>query len=241
MFSPPVFHTPKPKTPQTNQLILPTIKSPNYTQIYKILYESKSPELILKTLQALRWRITKASDSTERIEVIRQYIEAKSPKAESFLLSTDALKFHKNQHEKIPEFYARFFNTVASIQLGRNYLSNSTKPALFFLEKLKESKDGLLRDNLLGTLQKLSLKRQVQTALIKNGCIGYLINLLDSVEEGIITKKSTNLEKSLRFGVEFLGAREWLFVHNESLFKPWAPPELKTFFSQICTIWATMR
>ena len=167
-------------------------------------YLKESPELILKTLQALRWRITKTEKPQERVEVLKQYIDN-----HGFLFDLEFLQVLDKGNSSamatpIKEAYARFYNTIVSIQLGRNHLSQNTFFVHFFLKKFSQASDGVYRDHLLGILQKLSLKRKIQSALIKNGAVGILVNLLDVVEPGINPKKPLHLNESEVMNLHYL-------------------------------------
>ena len=52
----------------------------------------------------------------------------------------------------------------------------------------------ILRDNLLGTLQKLSLKRRIQSSLISGGVVEYL---LDTLGADVVDEKSNSTKKQL--------------------------------------------
>merc|ERR1711976_970812 len=84
------------------------------------------------------------------------------------------------------------YNTVASVALGRSFLTQNSQIAGFLAEilknyvgvVLKDSQLDILRDNLLGTLQKLSLKRKIQSSLIQNDVIKYLLDTLGADVNG---------------------------------------------------------
>lgn len=73
---------------------------------------------------------------------------------------------------------------MASDHIGRAYLlSNQAKTLEKLLNIAKlETSDSHLRQNLFGVLQKLSLRRECQSIMIKNGWVDYLLELLEDVE-----------------------------------------------------------
>ena len=73
---------------------------------------------------------------------------------------------------------------MASDHIGRAYLlSNHAKTLGNLLQITKTEKtDSHLRQNLFGVLQKLSLRRECQSIMIKNGWVEYLLDLLEDLE-----------------------------------------------------------
>jgi hypothetical protein len=195
-----------PDNHNSQKLTIPgTVPSLNYQLIIQILQDCEGKQdanrigSVLKTLQALRWRITKANTGAERIEVVRQYIDAGVldvfHRFEHKILS-------ESTHFKIVEYHARLYNTVASVALGRSFLTQNNKISQFLANilknyvgvVLKDSQLDILRDNLLGTLQKLSLKRRIQSSLISGGVVEYL---LDTLGADVIDEKLGGTKKQL--------------------------------------------
>jgi hypothetical protein len=83
----------------------------------------------------------------------------------------------------VREYTARLFNTFASLSAGRNYLCHYT-PLISVLHEvlLQEQSDTAVRQNVLGTLQKLSLRQKLQTVMIEEGIIDWLISVLQDQE-----------------------------------------------------------
>ena len=75
-------------------------------------------------------------------------------------------------------------NVMASDCSGREYLLNqSCSLVLPIINALKrQSQDTTVRQNLLGVLQKLSLRRASQSIMIQNGWIEYLLSLFEDLE-----------------------------------------------------------
>ena len=81
------------------------------------------------------------------------------------------------------EYLARFINVVASFAAGRQYVSQSEAMIKKLVEVLISQKEhSLLCENLLGGLQKLSLRRNVQSVLISSSVIEWLLGTLEEPE-----------------------------------------------------------
>ncbi len=82
------------------------------------------------------------------------------------------------------EQIGKLINTMASDHTGRAYLvlnNAKTLEKLLSIAKM-ETSDSHLRQNLFGVLQKLSLRRECQSIMIKNGWVDYLLALLEDVD-----------------------------------------------------------
>uniref|UniRef100_A0A8C2NF57 LisH domain-containing protein ARMC9 n=1 Tax=Capra hircus TaxID=9925 RepID=A0A8C2NF57_CAPHI len=103
-------------------------------------------------------------------------------------ISNDLLDCHSHSQsviqlalsEVVRQYTARLINAFASLAEGRRYLAQSTKVLRMLEERLKEEdKDVVTRENVLGALQKFSLRRPLQTAMIQDdGLIFWLIDIL---------------------------------------------------------------
>ncbi|XP_075258985.1 lisH domain-containing protein ARMC9-like isoform X2 [Convolutriloba macropyga] len=150
-------------------------------------------------LQALRWRLTKSVAGEQRDDVVSSYISndllacRMSPTIQQ--PTSKAMTNGNSQHESetyraaifqllksgtmSAQYLARLINGIASIRSGRSYLSESEE----LLNEMQvamqaEPRDNLTREMLLGSLQKLSLKRSLQTVMIKSGLIEWLVEEL---------------------------------------------------------------
>ncbi|WAR15651.1 ARMC9-like protein [Mya arenaria] len=113
-------------------------------------------------LQALRWRLTQASPLT-RDSTITAFIQHD-------LLGDPEVK----------QCAARLFNAFASLSSGRTYLAQNQDLFKGLMDNLRsEDKDSITREMVLGALQKLSLRRQLQSAMIDNGLIEWLVKVLE--------------------------------------------------------------
>eukprot|EP01017_Pseudomicrothorax_dubius_P016284 TRINITY_DN1848_c0_g1_i5.p1 TRINITY_DN1848_c0_g1~~TRINITY_DN1848_c0_g1_i5.p1 ORF type:complete len:864 (+),score=199.42 TRINITY_DN1848_c0_g1_i5:102-2693(+) len=148
--------------------------------------EGPAPENYKRAiLQALRWRVSKTYGINIRRAVIVSYS------------TNDILSLKSNHSEvldalfvrgsvKLKESASRFINALASDYMGRGYLVTSRG----FLELLittmkKEAGDTSLRRNILGSLQKLSLRRALQILMIENDLIKWTINVLKKEAESM--------------------------------------------------------
>ncbi|KAL8583522.1 hypothetical protein ACOMHN_054838 [Nucella lapillus] len=132
-------------------------------------------------LQALRWRLTQ-STVEKREQIISDYVANDilgcantGPYRESIMQmltsGTDAVK----------QYMARLYNAIASLCVGRGYLAMNPDllPALMDILRNGEKCDLVSQEMVLGALQKLSLRRQLQTAMIDRRVIEWLVGVLE--------------------------------------------------------------
>ncbi|KAL5111404.1 LisH domain-containing protein ARMC9 [Taenia crassiceps] len=154
------------------------LKGPNQIQIWRLL-------------QALRWRLTKTN-----VELREAYLTE--------FIGHDLLDLtlwsddNRRQHHlsvlehclcgvspKITETTSRLVNALASLSRGRAYLAQNAavvtllSQAIFRLEVGHES---ATRENLIGALQKLSLRRSMQTKMTELGMVEWLVDLLEDTD-----------------------------------------------------------
>ena len=131
-------------------------------------------------LQALRWRLTRAGDEL-RNSTMRAYIGNDLLGCAFPGEYQDALiEFLQSSSAVVCQYFARLLNTMASMSAGRSYLSQSVKLVEALQKTLTiEPKDSLTSENILGCLQKLSLRRQLQTVMIESDLISWLIDVLE--------------------------------------------------------------
>ena len=73
-----------------------------------------------------------------------------------------------NWDSRVKEFTARFLNVIATECAGRSYLLTKENLIRILTSVLyQEREDTILRQNTLGILQKLSLRRHAQSAMIE--------------------------------------------------------------------------
>ena len=91
-----------------------------------------------------------------------------------------ATNIFESGDEPLMEYLARFINVVASFAVGRQYVSQSEAMIHKLVHVLtSQTEHSLLCENLLGGLQKLSLRRNVQSVLIGSSVIEWLIQTLN--------------------------------------------------------------
>lgn len=125
-------------------------------------------------LQALRWRLTRTPSSVRR-EVMKDYIardllRAGEERLAGFLLDCGA---------RLLDYLAKLVNVFASECGGRTYLLQDSQMVQALIQVLyRESEDTTLRQNAIGTLQKLSLRRRPQAIMIDLHMIEWLCDVL---------------------------------------------------------------
>ncbi|XP_047231505.1 lisH domain-containing protein ARMC9 isoform X3 [Girardinichthys multiradiatus] len=173
---------------------VPMLPSLDYEKLRKDLVDG-SDRLRCLLLQALRWRLTRSLPGEQRDTVLQAYIsndllERYSTKwIAGKLVSISSslwaggrrtvLHLMKSANEVVRQYLARLINAFASLAEGRIYLSQIPILLKLLTETLrKEDKDSLTRENVLVALQKLSLRRSQQTAMIADDLIGWLVDEL---------------------------------------------------------------
>ncbi|CAH8501292.1 unnamed protein product [Schistosoma rodhaini] len=159
----------------------------NYEKIkedIKIMSDRKKCYL----LQALRWRLTKSKIS-QREHCLTSFVRNDILDLTTIGSIKDIDIKHapllyclKSKHHRVREYMARFINALASLCRGRAYLSqNSLVIEILIDEVRKEQDECITRENFVGALQKMSLRRPMQTVMIKQGVILWVINLLENM------------------------------------------------------------
>ncbi|XP_040495070.1 lisH domain-containing protein ARMC9 isoform X1 [Ursus maritimus] len=148
-------------------------------------YEKLKKDLILGSdrlkaflLQALRWRLTTSHPGEQRETVLEAYIGNDLLDCHSHS-QRRVLQLLHSKSEVVRQYMARLINAFASLAEGRLYLAQNTKVLRMLEERLKEEDEDIVtRENVLGALQKFSLRRPLQTAMIRDGLIFWLIDIL---------------------------------------------------------------
>ena len=124
-------------------------------------------------LQALRWRLTKTA-RRQRRSALQQYMRNSLLDAPTLSALLDA-----NAPPPLREQALRLVNLFASEAAGRTYLlaQPDLVPNLCALLSV-EAADTIGRQNTLGALQKLSLRRAPQNSMIDCGVIAWLVEVL---------------------------------------------------------------
>ncbi|KAL3309600.1 LisH domain-containing protein armc9, partial [Cichlidogyrus casuarinus] len=148
-------------------------------------------------LQAIRWTLTK-SENLLRYKWLEEYISndlMDLGTINSVDLNTNTnfdgvswvyKSLSSNEDSLVIEQFSRLLNTLASMSRGRAYLTQSVSILNLMIDRVfAEKEESSVRGNLIGALQKLSLKRSVQGILIERGGISWLVNLLDNSGEDV--------------------------------------------------------
>ncbi|KFO69607.1 LisH domain-containing protein ARMC9, partial [Cuculus canorus] len=163
---------------------VPLLPSLDYEKLKKDLVTGND-RLKAFLLQALRWRLTTSYPGEQRDTVLQAYI---SNDLAFFQLVYDIanlsiLKLLHSKSEVVRQYMARLINACASLAEGRVYLSQNPVLLQMLEERLKaEDKDSLTWENVLGALQKFSLRRALQSAMIKDGLIFWLLDALTDTD-----------------------------------------------------------
>ncbi|CAD8159029.1 unnamed protein product [Paramecium pentaurelia] len=150
----------------------------NYEKIIQLFTKNNNPVLVATVLQALRWRITRARSALERRSVVVAY-------QTHDLIGTHQRNIALAQYlmMKSPQIIQcqtlKLMNALASDYDGRTYLTGNSQLIKLLIELIKkDSTDSIKRKNAIGTLQKLSLRRQSQIWMLDNDIIQVALNIL---------------------------------------------------------------
>ncbi|XP_043820225.1 lisH domain-containing protein ARMC9 isoform X2 [Dromiciops gliroides] len=157
---------------------IPLLPSLDYEKLKKDLTFGND-RLKAFLLQALRWRLTTSHPGEQRETVLQAYISNDLLDCQSNN-QRNVLQLLHSKNDVVRQYMARLINALASLSEGRLYLSQNTKLLRMLEERLKdEDKDLLTRENVLGALQKFSLRRTLQSTMIQDGLIFWLIDVLE--------------------------------------------------------------
>eukprot|EP00051_Salpingoeca_urceolata_P015823 m.207063 g.207063 ORF g.207063 m.207063 type:complete len:831 (-) comp18511_c0_seq4:168-2660(-) len=132
-------------------------------------------------LQALRWRLTHAPPGQQRRVVVEAYIR------NGILGGIDKneiLDLLASPSEVVREYLTRLYNCMASLSRCRGFMMENPE----LVERLhkvlvSEPGDTTTRQNVLGILQKLSLRRTAQSKMIQLGFINWIVGQLQQLPE----------------------------------------------------------
>ncbi|XP_056675932.1 lisH domain-containing protein ARMC9 isoform X2 [Monodelphis domestica] len=156
---------------------VPLLPSLDYEKLKKDLTFG-SDRLKAFLLQALRWRLTTSHPGEQRETVLQAYISNDLLDCQSHR-QRNVLQLLHSKSDVVRQYMARLINALASLAEGRLYLSQNTRLLRMLEERLKEEDQDLLtRENVLGALQKFSLRRGLQSTMIQDGLIFWLIDVL---------------------------------------------------------------
>ncbi|XP_008118224.1 lisH domain-containing protein ARMC9 isoform X1 [Anolis carolinensis] len=160
---------------------VPLLPSLDYEKLKKDLVDGND-RLKAFLLQALRWRLTTSHPGEQRDTVLQAYINNDLLDCYSSV-QRSVLMLIQSKNEVVRQYTARLINAFASLAEGRLYLSQNPRLLRMLEERLKaEDKYSLTRENVLGALQKLSLRRALQSVMIKDGLILWLVEALKDTD-----------------------------------------------------------
>ncbi|XP_032554414.1 lisH domain-containing protein ARMC9 isoform X1 [Chiroxiphia lanceolata] len=160
---------------------VPLLPSLDYEKLKKDLITGND-RLKAFLLQALRWRLTTSYPGEQRDTVLQAYISNDLLDCHSNCQKS-VLKLLNSKSEVVRQYMARLINAFASLAEGRVYLSQNPTLLRMLEERLKaEDKDSLTWENVLGALQKFSLRRALQSTMIKDGLIFWLVDVLTDTD-----------------------------------------------------------
>ncbi|XP_063162372.1 lisH domain-containing protein ARMC9 [Candoia aspera] len=160
---------------------VPLLPSLDYEKLKKDLVDG-SDRLKAFLLQALRWRLTTSHPGEQRDTVLQAYINNDLLDCYSNA-QRSVLMLIQSKCEVVRQYTARLINAFASLAEGRLYLSQNPRLLRMLEGRLKaEDKYSLTRENVLGALQKLSLRRALQSTMIKDGLIPWLVEALKDTD-----------------------------------------------------------
>ncbi|XP_009998629.1 PREDICTED: lisH domain-containing protein ARMC9 [Chaetura pelagica] len=160
---------------------VPLLPSVDYEKLKKDLITG-SERLKAFLLQALRWRLTKSYPGEQRDTVLQAYINHDLLDCHSNCQGS-VFKLFCSKSNIVRQYTARLINAFTSLSEGRVYLSQNPMLLQMLEERLKaEDKDSLTWRNVLAALQKFSLRRALQSAMIEDGLISWLVDLLTDID-----------------------------------------------------------
>ncbi|XP_014671711.1 PREDICTED: lisH domain-containing protein ARMC9-like [Priapulus caudatus] len=129
-------------------------------------------------LQALRWRLTRAP-SDHRDKVMTAYVKNDLLGCVSSGTHKIAvLNLLKSSKSEVREYTVRLLNTFASLALGRTHMMQCPELVKTLFLCIRHEQRCISREMMLGTLQKLSLRRVLQSVMIQEGMLEWLVETL---------------------------------------------------------------
>lgn len=166
------------------KMFSPVLQSPNELNFQAVVHDLgtlPNENQLCALLQAIRWRLTR-TPRTVRKHNLYNYLEFN-------LLGTKApqrpiLDFLLGGTRKVKEYSIRLLNVLTSESIAREYLLEKENLISLLLGVLySEKQDTGLRQNSLGVLQKLSLKKTAQINMIRLDVLDWLLKILKSTGE----------------------------------------------------------
>jgi hypothetical protein len=153
----------------------------NYAIIIKDLSTLQDDLKVCALLQAMRWRLTRTrrAEQKENLENFLKFNVLCTQKPHDSLL--DQLL---SSTRRVKEYSMRFLNVLSSDKAGRLYVLQKENIVNLLVNVIySEKQDTGLRQNTLGVLQKLSLKKQAQVEMIQLDMLDWLLKVLKGTDE----------------------------------------------------------
>ncbi|BFZ23969.1 hypothetical protein BsWGS_27008 [Bradybaena similaris] len=151
----------------------------DFTQVKSQLTDGTDRKKAL-ILQALRWRLTQTRAQL-RDQILSEYIHNDILGCtQQGQYQVKLMKLLVSSSDVVKQYLARLYNAFASMCTGRGYLAMNPELLPSLMDILHgDKKDNIAQEMVLGTLQKLSLRRQLQSAMIDRGVIEWLVGVLE--------------------------------------------------------------
>lgn len=149
-----------------------------------LLSADANPEVAALLLQALRWRVVKTPAGRARRSALQSYINADVLGCGNRDGKNDlCMALSGCGSALVVEQWARFVNCAASECSGRSYLLQQDGLVKALCAMLKaEPQDNALRRNVLGALQKFSLRHAPQNEMIEAELIAWIVEALGTAD-----------------------------------------------------------
>lgn len=138
-----------------------------------------------RLLQALRWRLSR-SQRAVRKHAVNDYVASDLLQLKHPQAASSCMQLLKVPDLLTREYVARLLNVIAAEKEGRQYLLSEQgtmcTELVSSLRALDDTDDGLLKQNLLGSLVKLSLHREPQSQMIEQGMLQWVLNQLKDID-----------------------------------------------------------
>ncbi|XP_072264426.1 lisH domain-containing protein ARMC9 isoform X1 [Pyxicephalus adspersus] len=158
--------------------------TPEYLQsVYMRLFNNQMRQSAAQSIDFTRpgTHFTRSQPGEQRDTVLQAYITNDLFDLYQNVQSI-ALQLLQSKNELVRQYTARLINALASLSDGRVYLSQNLYLLGSLEAELKTEKDSFTRENVLGSLQKLSLRRPMQSAMIRDGLIDWLVQELEDTD-----------------------------------------------------------
>ncbi|KAF7273466.1 hypothetical protein GWI33_013830 [Rhynchophorus ferrugineus] len=152
----------------------------DYRKIKRDLIDGDK-ERKIRILQALRWRITK-TDNNIRDKMMSAYIQNDILDLFSKISIPERMLMGYSDN-CVQESICRLINTLASLRQGRDYLNMDErllkKVLIKKIKDIRNMSSAVIRNMLVGSMQKLSIRKQCRMRMVSEGLFEILIDYLD--------------------------------------------------------------